>query len=602
MRRQRAKYVLILIGVALLIILAYVDFESKVFLNEFKKKAYALIKDKIGLEGEIGDIEGGIFREIILKDIVLYHSPSPQSAAYQVKELPFFSSLAIALDYKLWDIALKRYDRLNKITFISPKIYFANSETKFSVPKVVEPAWKELTVSIRDGSFYSGVNAPLISELNGSFKLNESGIESQNVNAKVLGQRFFGRGRIGFPIVGSAIQLEGAIKGKGYVLRAQVNGILGKIFMRGSFDALEKLNLNFAGNIAATEGAVAFRNFNFGRNFMLNGLLQPAKRGFALNIFPRNTASGASPLGEVSKVEITGDFSTFPYFTLNISANHLKLSGFDLLSNYNIKGKFNYGEDNRLNSIVGELATSGSIINYNPIRELKGNYEIADNKIKLKAINYDEVVLANGVISFFPSNEIDLYIKFKGAQLGGLTDLILDKGMLSGLVYGDVHIYGNLPSQVKIDGQLEFKDGNISSIKYNLSKMNLRSNGSMIEFVNSKVYTEGAVLDLEGKINIKEIATPRALRYIQLKSDPRTVVLAGVDLIKGMEGEDIAFGKDVGEQFRVNFRAYASRDLPEKSLKSDEMELEYKLGGAKSIKLKMRENEDFFGVEHKVRF
>ena len=151
MRRHKAKYALILIGVALLIVLAYVDFESRIFLNELKRKAYVLIKDKIGLEGKIGDVEGGIFREIILKDVVLYHSPLPESAAYQVKGAPFFSSLAITLDYKLWDIALKRFDKLSKITFISPKVYFTNSVTKFSVPKVIEPAWKELKVLIRDG-------------------------------------------------------------------------------------------------------------------------------------------------------------------------------------------------------------------------------------------------------------------------------------------------------------------------------------------------------------------------------------------------------------------------------------------------------------------
>lgn len=601
MRRQRAKYALILIGVAI-IILGYVDLKGMIFLGEFKTKVQTLIRDKIGLEGKIGDIEGGIFRDIVLKDIVLYHVASLENTAYQAKKLPFFSSSAIAVDQRLWDVAFKKFGRLNRITFVSPKIYFGNSETKFSVPKVIEPAWKKLIVSIRDGSCYGDQKSPLISELNGNFILDESGIDSQDVSAKVFDQRFIGRGKFGFPIARSTIQLEGAIKGKGYVLKAYLNGASDKIFVRGSFDALKKLNLNFVGNIIATEGEVAFKNFNFGRNFILNGLFHPAKKDFDFSISPKDNGNNASALGEVSKMGITGDFSAFPYFTLNINASHLKLLGFDLLSNYNIKGKFNYGDDDRLDSIIGELATSGSIINYTPIRELKGNYEIVGTRIKLNAINYDEVALANGTISLEPPNEIDLNIKFKGVQLGGLTDLTLEKGMISGLAYGDMHMYGNFATGLKIDGQLELKNGNIGKLKYDSAKINLKGSGTIMEFANSKVYTEGAVLDLEGKIDTKEMGSSKIFRYVQLKSAPGAVVLAGVDLVKGLEGKDVAVGKDIGEQFRVNFRAYASSDLPQQQPKSDEVELEYKLKRSQSIKLKMKENEDFFGVEHKVRF
>lgn len=603
MRRRKGRYILILIGV-LILILGYADLKARVFLSEFKAKAQALIKEKIGLEGNIGDIEGGIFREVILKGIELYEPSAPEGSSNQRKGPLFFSSAAIALDYRLWDIALNRFDRLNKITFISPKIYSINSENKLSVPKVIEPAWKELTVSIRDGFFYGGLSSPVISELNGNFELSETGIESQNVKAKVLDQSFSGQGRFGFPISRSAVELHGTIKGEGYILKAYLNGMLDKMFVRGSFNALEKLSLNFAGNVAAQEGAIAFKNFNFGRGFTLDGLLQPAKRDFDFNIFAknkeRNIATDATLEG-VSKVGITGDFSTFPYFTLNISANHLKLLGLDLLSNYNVKGKFDYSQEDRLNSIVGEFTTSGTIINYSPMRELKGNYEIVGGKIKFNGLNYGDIVFANGFISITPPNEVDLKIRFKGAQLGGLTDLTLGKGLISGLVHGDMRFYGIL-AELKMDGQLELLNGNISKIKYNSAKINFKGDGTIIELVNSKVYTEGGVLDLEGKLDMKEVGTAKAFKNIQLKSGPETVVLAGVDLIKGLEGKDVVFGKDVGEQFRVNFRAYASGDLPAQRAKSDEMELEYKLGGPKSIKLKMKENEDFFGVEHKVRF
>ncbi len=571
----------------------YVDFKGKIFFSEFKDKALILIKDKIGLDGEIGGIEGGVFRGIVLKDVKLYRSAT--------KDQIFFSSEAVNLDYRLWDIAINRVHKLERITFVSPRVYFSDTENKLLVPKVVEPAWKQMSVSIKDGSFYSAQRLPFVSDLNGNFTLDESGIESRNVSASVFGQRFAGRGKIGFPVERSALQLEGAIKGKGYSLKAQLNGVPDKMFVRGSFDVLKKPSLNFAGNIEKTGNVVAFNDFDLGGNLILNGLFEPDKKGFSINLFPKDNEANAAALGELCRVEIRGDYSKLPYFILNINANHLKLLGFDLLSNYNINGKLNYDNDNKLISITGDFSTSGSVINYNPMREAKGSYELLESKIRLQGVNYGDVAFVNGSVSFEPPYERDFYIKFKGAQLGGLTDLTMDKGMVSGLVFGDMHLYGDLNEGLKIDGQLEFLNGNINVVKYNSAKLTLKGRGAMLEFVNSKVYTGEEVFVLEGKMDLRDMGSPRAFRYVTIKSDPQTIVWAGSSVTKGPEGEEVVFGKDISEQFRVNFRTYESQQ-PQLRPKQDEMEFEYKVGKPGGFKLRMKENDDFFGVERKVRF
>ncbi len=574
--------------------LAYFDMEGRIFLEEFKNKSASLIREKIGLDGDIGNIEGGIFRGIVLKDVKLYGDAE--------KKQLFFSCGAIGLDYRLWDLELKRFRRLEKITFISPKVYFFDFEKKFSIPKVVEPTWKEMMILVRDGSFFNARRSQVISEFNGNFKLSEKGIESQNVSADVLGQKFLGRGKLGFPIEHSALQLEGAIKGRGYLLQAQLNGVPDKIWVHGSFDILEKLKMNFSGNITSSEGEVAFKDFNFGKNLTLDGLVETTKKVFSIDLYPVDTEGNATAMGEVSKVGVTGDFSKLPYFILNINAGHLKLLGFDLLSNYNINGKLDYGRDNRLESIVGDFSTSGSIINYNPIREVKGTYEISGNKIKLNGVNYGDVAFLNGSISLTPPNELDLNFKFKGAELGGLTDMTLGKDLVSGLVFGDVHVYGEPGKDLKIDGTLDFLNGNVSMIRYTSAKVTMKGRGNTLEFIDSKVYTEGQVLTLEGKMELKDIGTPRAFRYIAIKSDPNTVVWAGTSVISTASGKEFVSGADISEQFRINLKTYESRLNAPQRPKQDEVEMEYKLGKPGNIKLKMKENEDFFGVEHKVRF
>ena len=597
MSRRRGGPLLI-IGIAIFLILVYVDLEGRVFLEGFKKKSLALIKEKIGLEGEIGGIEGGIFREIILKGVKLYRAGAADRPGKQL----FFSSAAIKLDCRIWDISVKKFYKLKEITFISPKVYFYDTENKFAVPKVVEPAWKDITVSIRDGSFYNSQATSVISEFNGNFKLDEKGIESRNVSASVFGQRFFGSGSVGFPLAHSAIRLEGAIKGRGYVLQARLNGIFEDIAVRGSFEIPEKLNLDFSGDIATTDNEVSLKNFNLGGGLLLSGVFQHAKKGFSIDLYPQGDQGNAVALGEVSSVGIAGDLSKLPYFTLNINATHLKLLGFDFLSNYNINGKLNYDKDNSIESVVGDFSTSGSLINYDPIREIKGTFEFAGNKLKLLGLNYGDVVFANGAFSLAQPNEIDLSFKFKGAQLGGLTDLTMERGLISGLVFGDIRVHGDPEKDLKIEGQFDFLNGNIGFVKYNSAKISVRGSSERLEFFNSKVYTDDEVLTLEGKMDLKDMGTSRAFRNIVIKSDPDTVVWAGTSVTRIPGGEEFVSGRDINEQFRVNFKTYSSQQSQETRPKQDEVELEYKLGKPGNIKLRMKENDDFFGVERKVKF
>lgn len=598
MSRRRGRPVLLITGIAILFILVYADQKGKVFLDELKTRSLALIKEKIGLEGSIGGIEGGVFREIVLKDVKLYGSAATDRAEKRL----FFSSAAIGFDYRIWDIAFGKFHKLDKITFISPKIYFYDFKNKFTVPKVVEPAWKEIIISVRDGSFYNAQAIPVVFALNGNFKLSEKGIESNSVDASIFGQRFLGNGSVGFPLAHSAIHLEGAIKGRGYILKAQLTGPLEDMAVRGTFEIQEKLSVDFSGNIATTEEGVSLKDFNFGDNLLANGIFQPAKKSFDISMYPKDKRGNAAALGEVSSVGITGDFSKLPYFTLKINATHLKLLGFDLLSNYNINGRLNYDKSNKLESVVGDFCTSGSLINYDPIRELKGAYEFSGNRMKLLGLNYGDIVLVSGSVSLAPPNEIDLCFKFKGAQLGGLTDLTMEKGQVSGLVFGDIHISGNPRKDIAIDGSLDFLNGNISFVKYNSAKVCVKGSSERLEFFDSKVYTEDDVLTLEGKIELKDVGTSRVFRSIVIKSDPNTVVWAGTSVTRVPGGEEFVTGRNVNEQFRVNFRTYSAQQIERGRPKQDEMELEYKLGKPGSLKLKMKENDDFYGVEQKVRF
>jgi hypothetical protein len=67
--------------------------------------------------------------------------------------------------------------------------------------------------------------------------------------------------------------------------------------------------------------------------------------------------------------------------------------------------------------------------------------------------------------------------------------------------------------------------------------------------------------------------------------------------------DELSITKDVSDNMCVGFKTvarepvtpYRDRENPE------EMSLEYKIG-SKNLKMKLKENEEFFGIEHSVEF
>ena len=83
----------------------------------------------------------------------------------------------------------------------------------------------------------------------------------------------------------------------------------------------------------------------------------------------------------------------------------------------------------------------------------------------------------------------------------------------------------------------------------------------------------------------------------------KTIVWDGWDISK--DGSDsIKMIKDIGDKVSVGFKTFAREELLpyQKRENLDEMSLEYKLDNGQIFQMKLKENEEFFGIEHKKRF
>lgn len=324
----------------------------------------------------------------------------------------------------------------------------------------------------------------------------------------------------------------------------------------------------------------------------LDGKIDFIQREFQLNLHPQE-----------GSVFIEGRFPQDSSFYLHAKLDHLNIKGIDLCSDIRAEGEFSKDTTGKLNSIKGTLRTSDSIINFQPFKELEASYEIVGTLLKIVSCKLGEEFQLSGTIELIEPHRLDLTLDIVGADTSSIATLTGIKGeLLSGLINGKLEIQGPIASPY-LRGYLEAMEGRLGDIKYQSAKVNLNGYNWLAEIYDSRVNRENGFLTLEGEVDLKKFGRPDVLEGLRLKSDQRTIVWDGWDIIREEERDEVSLKKGVGEDFQVNFKSFLNEGLEENTEQEEgEVGLEYKLKGNKALRMRMRRYEDFLSLEQRVRF
>jgi len=150
------------------------------------------------------------------------------------------------------------------------------------------------------------------------------------------------------------------------------------------------------------------------------------------------------------------------------------------------------------------------------------------------------------------------------------------------------------------EGILESRNGTIGSIEYELATIKIKGFGPIINIVDSSI--GNGSLTMEGYVDLRKISGGNFFDGLKIKSDMKAIVWDRWHISKHGTDE-LSMTKDISDNMRVGFKtmtresitSYYDEENPE------EMNLEYKIGG-QNLKMKLKENGEFFGVEHNVKF
>ncbi len=316
-------------------------------------------------------------------------------------------------------------------------------------------------------------------------------------------------------------------------------------------------------------------------------------------IFVVTVSAKAIDLGIDKTVSLNFYFCDNKKVVSELKIDSLDIKGAILSGNFILKAKVL-----KDNGLTGKLYSSNMTINSSALPDLKIFFKLTKDKLEVYSLNFGNAYRLKGTVGLKEPFETNIYFEILRANLKDIAIITKAKrpGVVTGVMNGFFNIKGPL-NNLQSSGFISGRSGKIGPIWYDSADIRIHGIGPIINIVDSRIRQAQATFTMEGYIDLRNIVGSNLLSYIKLKSDMKQIVWDGWDISK--DGSDsLKMVKDIGDKVSVGFKTFAREELPpyQKRGNLDEMSLEYKLDNGQAFQMKLKENEEFFGIEHKKRF
>lgn len=302
-------------------------------------------------------------------------------------------------------------------------------------------------------------------------------------------------------------------------------------------------------------------------------------------------------------ISLDTTFLNNDYVFSELKIDGADLNGVALSANIVVKARLIRDETAKVIGLSGKLFSRDIALGSNPAMKVGMSFKIANDELEIASLRIGKSYEIQGRMGLAPPFETDLRFDIKKVDLRGAPVAAKERRrkVVLGIVDGIFYIRGRLSGNLFSEGILKSRNGRIGPVGYDLATIRFEGFGPIINIADSSIGNGN--LTMEGYIDLRNIAKGDLFDDLRIKSDMKTIVWDKWDITK--EGVDeLSMMKDVSDKMRVGFKTmardprttYYDRDNP------GEMSLEYKISDEGNLKMKLMENEEFFGIEHSVKF
>jgi len=292
------------------------------------------------------------------------------------------------------------------------------------------------------------------------------------------------------------------------------------------------------------------------------------------------------------------------YVFSELKIQEMRLKDTMLSGDFIVKGRIIRDEDGKATAFSGKLFSRNITLDENPFLALRARFKITGDELEIESLRLGASYKLKGRLGLREPFKADFRLEIVRADMREIAIMVKAKNpdAVFGIMRGAFHIKGTLANLFS-EGILESRGGRIGPIVYDLATARLEGFGPIVNIVDSSVKKDAGRLMMEGYIDLRNIAKGNLFEGLRVSSsDMKTIVWDGWDITKNGTDE-LSMKKAVSDDMRVGFKTMTRDSLPTyyDAESPEELSLEYRIG-LQNLKMRLKEDEEFFGVEHKIKF
>jgi len=255
--------------------------------------------------------------------------------------------------------------------------------------------------------------------------------------------------------------------------------------------------------------------------------------------FVQNQFDLVLDIGDKGSVVIKAKEASKNKYHFSLDSKHVKTPFFDISSN--IEGSLEY----KSQEIYGKVQSQYTLVDYRPIRELTGLFEIKEGRFYLSSFSVGSID-CSGYVDLESPYKLDLIFNLSEMPMDGFLEFWTGGKTIEaeGGVAGTIKVFGSVQQPI-LRGNLVSFNGRIKALKYDNIYLNAEGLYPYLKISNSILsQTDGLSFTLEGPFNLKDRARYKKQIQALTKAPVVNDSSSGSEwTIKRFKGEEEGFGE-----------------------------------------------------------
>ncbi len=298
-------------------------------------------------------------------------------------------------------------------------------------------------------------------------------------------------------------------------------------------------------------------------------------------------------------------------FHAEIPLSHLKLGGSDLSSVIKLEGRFESGNTIAEDTMTGQITTEGTVINWKPLaEEAKLNFDLSRKSFRVNTINFLGGVEITGRVDIADDYNMDFTMKAENYPLANLVPFFgfEKESVARGRIDTVTRFHGSLWAPA-VESRWRIYEGWLGKKAFKAMDVSAEGVYPTVRITDSRILLEdGSSMRIaDTTLEARELFKAKTYETLVAEAQQETVVWGDWELSRQKDSSDrpeFMMQRNFGDKTNVHFTKFSTDNKPAETRDSKNMEVgfEYRLRAKDSLKFELRDDEEFVGVERKMKF